>query len=109
MILLGMVVPARDRLRAAGRRRPARGRRADPAPACCTVEQSYRSIDWTTVILVGAMMPLSTAMEQTGAAKLMADGARAASSGTPGPYALLAGLFMLTAIMGQLISNTATA
>jgi len=37
-----------------------------------TVEQAYRAVNWTTVILVGAMIPLSTAMETTGAAKLMA-------------------------------------
>ncbi len=73
-----------------------------------SVEQSYRSIDWTTVVLVGAMMPLSTAMEQTGAAQLMAEGL-VAVVGDAGPIALLAGLFILTAIMGQLISNTATA
>jgi di/tricarboxylate transporter len=73
-----------------------------------TVEQSYRAIDWTTVILVGAMMPLSTAMEQTGAAKLMAEGL-VSLVGEAGPTALLAGLFLLTAILGQLISNTATA
>jgi di/tricarboxylate transporter len=72
------------------------------------VEQSYRAIDWTTVILVGAMMPLSTAMVQTGAAKLMAE-QLVAVVGEAGPIALLAGLFVLTAIMGQLISNTATA
>ncbi len=73
-----------------------------------TVEQAYRSINWTTVILVGAMMPLSTAMSQTGAAKMMADGL-VSLVGDAGPYALLAGLFVLTAILGQLISNTATA
>ena len=73
-----------------------------------TVEQAYRSINWTTVILVGAMIPLSTAMTQTGAAKLMADGL-VGLVGDAGPYALLGGLFILTAIMGQLISNTATA
>ncbi len=73
-----------------------------------TVDQSYRAIDWTTVILVGAMMPLSTAMEQTGAARLLAE-ALVAAVGDAGPLALLAGLFLLTAIMGQLISNTATA
>jgi len=73
-----------------------------------TVEQSYRAISWTTVILVGAMMPLSTAMIETGAAKMLAD--RLVSMvGDAGPTALLAGLFVLTAIMGQLISNTATA
>ncbi|NDG49048.1 MAG: SLC13 family permease, partial [Rhodospirillales bacterium] len=38
-----------------------------------SVEQSYRAIDWTTVILVAAMMPLSTAMEETGAARMMAE------------------------------------
>jgi len=73
-----------------------------------TVEQSYRSVDWTTVILVGAMMPLSAAMEQSGAAALMAEGL-VALVGDAGPYALLAGLFILTAVLGQLISNTATA
>jgi len=73
-----------------------------------TVEQSYRAISWTTVILVGAMMPLSTAMIETGAAKLMAE--RLVSLvGDAGPTALLAGLFVLTAVLGQLISNTATA
>ena len=73
-----------------------------------TVEQSYRSVDWTTVILVAAMMPLSAAMQQSGAAQLMAEGL-VALVGDAGPYALLAGLFLLTAILGQLISNTATA
>lgn len=73
-----------------------------------SVDQSYRSIDWTTVILVAAMMPLSTAMQETGAAKMLADGL-VTVIGDAGPYALLAGLFVLTAILGQLISNTATA
>ena len=73
-----------------------------------TVEQAYRAINWTTVILVAAMIPLSTAMDTSGAAKLMA-GTLIHLVGDAGPYALLAGLFMLTAILGQLISNTATA
>ena len=72
------------------------------------VEQCFRAINWTTVILVGAMMPLSTAMVETGAAKLMAE-YLVYYVGDAGPYALLAGLYVLTAIMGQLISNTATA
>lgn len=73
-----------------------------------TVEQAYRAVNWTTVILVGAMIPLSTAMETTGAAKLMA-ATLVHLVGDAGPYALLAGLFLLSAIFGQLISNTATA
>ncbi|HEV7267963.1 MAG TPA: SLC13 family permease [Falsiroseomonas sp.] len=72
------------------------------------VEQCYRAVDWTTVILVAAMMPLSTAMVQTGAAQLMADGLVALAAGGS-PTILLAGLFVLTAVLGQLISNTATA
>jgi di/tricarboxylate transporter len=72
-----------------------------------TTEQVYRGISWTTVILVGALTPLSTAMQVTGAADLLADNLVAAV-GDAGPYALLAGLFVLSAIMGQVISNTAT-
>jgi di/tricarboxylate transporter len=60
------------------------------------------------VILIGAMMPLSTAMSQTGAASLLAD-ALVGLVGDAGPYALLAGFFVLTAVLRQLISNTATA
>jgi di/tricarboxylate transporter len=73
-----------------------------------SVEQLYRSINWTTVILVGAMMPLSTAISQTGAATLIAD-TLLALVGDAGPRMLIAGLFVVTAVLGQLVSNTATA
>jgi di/tricarboxylate transporter len=73
-----------------------------------TLEQAYRSISWTTVLLVGGMIPLSTAMQRTGAAELMADTLVRAVAGA-GPYALVLGLCLLTACLGQLISNTATA
>ncbi|HTO31939.1 MAG TPA: SLC13 family permease [Pararhizobium sp.] len=72
-----------------------------------TVEQSYRAVHWTTVILVGAMMPISTAMMESGAAKFVAD-ELVSAIGPAGPTALLAGLFMLTACLGQVMSNTAT-
>ena len=99
LLATGLVPPAIAGLLAAG---------AIVLSGIMSVEQSYRAIDWTTVILVGAMMPLSTAMVETGAAKLMAEHL-VALVGEAGPIALLAGLFILTAIMGQLISNTATA
>jgi di/tricarboxylate transporter len=54
------------------------------------------------------MFPLSTAMTQTGAAASLADRLVDVVGGAGG-YALLAGLFLLTAVLGQLISNTATA
>jgi di/tricarboxylate transporter len=72
-----------------------------------SVDQVYRAISWTTVILVAALTPLSTAMQVTGAAELMAEGLVSAV-GDSGPYALLAGLFLLSAVLGQVISNTAT-
>jgi di/tricarboxylate transporter len=106
-ILLGMVVllatglvpPAVAGLLAAG---------AVILSGIMSVEQSYKAISWTTVILVGALMPLSTAMIETGAAQKLAEHLVAAV-GDSSPRVLLAGLFILTAVMGQLISNTATA
>ncbi len=73
-----------------------------------TMEQAYRAIGWTTVILVAGIIPLSTAMRESGAAELLAD--RLVSAvGDSGPLLLLAGIFLLAALLGQLISNTATA
>jgi di/tricarboxylate transporter len=73
-----------------------------------TVEQAQRGISWTTVVLVGGMISLSTAMVETGAAETLADGL-VGIVGDAGPHALLLGLFVLTAALGQLISNMATA
>jgi di/tricarboxylate transporter len=73
-----------------------------------SMPQAYRSINWTTVVMVAAMLPLSTAMFQTGAADAVAELLIGVVGGM-GPYALLAGLFVVAAIFGQLISNTATA
>jgi di/tricarboxylate transporter len=73
-----------------------------------SIERAYRGISWTTVILVAGMFPLSTAMAETGAAARLADGL-VRIVGDAGPHALLLGLFVLTAVLGQLISNMATA
>ncbi|MFO1204379.1 MAG: SLC13 family permease [Burkholderiales bacterium] len=73
-----------------------------------TMPQAYRGIDWTTLILLGGMIPLSTAMTTSGAADMMAEHLLALV-GEAGPRALLGGLFVLTLVLGQLISNTATA
>jgi di/tricarboxylate transporter len=73
-----------------------------------TTDQAYRGISWTTVVLVGGMIPLSDAISSSGAATLIAD-ELVAAVGDLGPRALLLGLFVLTAVFGQLISNTATA
>jgi len=73
-----------------------------------TIERAYRGISWTTVVLLGGMIPLSTAMIETGAAARLAD-TLVDIAGDAGPRALLLGLFVLTAVLGQLISNMATA
>jgi di/tricarboxylate transporter len=73
-----------------------------------TVDQAYRGIGWTTVILVGGMLSLSTAMISSGAAQKLAD-RLVDLVGDAGPHALLLGLVLLTLALGQLISNMATA
>jgi di/tricarboxylate transporter len=73
-----------------------------------SIEQAYRGIDWTTVILVAGMIPLSTAMTESGAANRLANGL-VDVVGDAGPRALLLGLVVLVFVLGQLISNMATA
>jgi di/tricarboxylate transporter len=73
-----------------------------------SVEQAYRSIGWTTVILVAGMIPMSTAMRITGAADDLAN-RLVDVVGDSGPYPLLIGVSLLAALLGQLISNMATA
>jgi di/tricarboxylate transporter len=73
-----------------------------------TVEAAYRAIDWTTVVLIAGMIPVSTAIMQTGAAEDIAN-AIVDLVGDSGPHVLLIALFVLTVTFGQLISNTATA
>jgi di/tricarboxylate transporter len=72
-----------------------------------TIEQAYRGIQWTTVILVAGMIPLATAMTESGAAERLADGL-VDVVGDSGPRALVLGLVVLVFVLGQLISNTAT-
>lgn len=73
-----------------------------------SIEQAYRSVSWTTVILVAGMISLSTAMISSGAAGQLAHHLVDVIGGA-GPYALLGGLFVFTVTLGQLISNVATA
>jgi di/tricarboxylate transporter len=72
-----------------------------------SIDEAYRGIQWTTVILIGGMIPLANAMTQTGAAEQLAEGL-VDVVGDLGPRALLVGLVLLVFVLGQLISNTAT-
>jgi di/tricarboxylate transporter len=73
-----------------------------------SMRQAYRSVNWTIVVMVAALIPVSVAVEQSGVAAEIA-GALVELVGDAGPHALLLGLFVITAFFGQLISNTATA
>ncbi|MDH6356042.1 di/tricarboxylate transporter [Dysgonomonas sp. PH5-45] len=72
------------------------------------MEEAYNNINWESVILIGAMMPMSVAFEKTGAASLISSGL-VDGLGQYGPYALLAGIYFSTSLLTMFISNTATA
>lgn len=72
-----------------------------------TVDGAYRAINWSTVVLIAAMLPMGTAMQVTGGAEFLANGL-VQTLGQYGPLAVLAGVFLLTTLLGQVMSNTAT-
>jgi di/tricarboxylate transporter len=72
------------------------------------IEQVYRSISWSIIVLMAAMFAVSEGITQSGAAEKLA-GLLVDAVGDSGPHALLLGLFALSLVLGQLISNTATA
>lgn len=71
------------------------------------VQQAYRAISWQTIVLLGGLIPLSVAIQDSGAADLIADGI-VGVIGNQGPYVLMLVIFGLTAVLGQIVSNTAT-
>jgi di/tricarboxylate transporter len=72
------------------------------------LNSAYRSIDWKTLVLIVGMLPFSLALQRTGGVELGARAVKDLTSGA-GPYAVLATLFAITALLGLFISNTATA
>ena len=72
------------------------------------VEAAYKTINWESIVLIAAMMPMSTALEKTGASALVSQ-TLVDSLGAMGPTALLAGIYFTTSLMTMFISNTATA
>ncbi|MGI9354867.1 MAG: SLC13 family permease [Rhizobiaceae bacterium] len=75
---------------------------------CLTTREAYRSISWSSIVLIAAMLPMGKALETTGGAQLMAEGL-VATLGNLSPIALMAGVFLLTTSFSQVINNTATA
>lgn len=73
-----------------------------------SVEAAYKTINWETIVLFGAMLPMSLALEKTGVSRLLSD-ALVSGIGGYGPIVLLAGIYFTTSLMTMFISNTVTA
>ncbi|WP_147820962.1 SLC13 family permease [Salidesulfovibrio onnuriiensis] len=69
-----------------------------------TIDEAYQSVDWMTVFLLGGLIPLGMAFENTGAAKFIADSIMAAL-GTPTPVVLLTVIGILTSFFTLVASN----
>ena len=72
-----------------------------------SVPQAYRSVSWQTVVLIGGLIPLTTAIRTSGAADQIAS-VITAVVGDGRPFVLMVAMFLLTAVLGQIVSNTAT-
>ncbi len=98
LLALGLVPPAVAGLLAAG---------AMVLLRVISAPQAYRAVSWQTVVLIGGLIPLSTAIRASGAADDISD-VLLAVVGDAHPLVLLLAVFALTATLGQFISNTAT-
>lgn len=72
------------------------------------VEAAYKTINWESIMLIAAMMPMSVALEKTGTSALISH-SLVSSLGSMGPTVLLAGIYFTTSLLTMFISNTATA
>lgn len=74
-----------------------------------SVQDAYSGIDWTTIFLFAGMMTVASAMDKTGAGKLIADQVVGVLGGSPSPIFVTAVLFTLSCVLTQFMSNTASA
>lgn len=72
------------------------------------VEAAYKTINWESIVLIAAMMPMSTALQKTGVSEMISN-TLVGGLGDFGPLALMAGVYFTTSLMTMFISNTATA
>lgn len=75
---------------------------------CLTMRQAYEAVDWQVIFLLAGALSLGTAMEQSGAARLISDGLVKLVGGL-GPQALISAFYLLTALLTAAMSNNATA
>ena len=72
------------------------------------VEAAYKTINWESIVLIAAMMPMSMALEKTGASEFLSN-SLVSGLGSYGPLMLMTGIYFTTSLMTMFISNTATA
>ena len=72
------------------------------------VEAAYKTINWESIVLIAAMMPMSVALQKTGVSAWISN-SLVSGLGEYGPLALMAGIYFTTSLMTMFISNTATA
>ena len=73
---------------------------------CLNMEQAYRAIDWRAIFLIAGMLPLGTAMQETGAATYLADQVMFLL-GDAGPWPVIMGLYVLTAMATMIVPTAA--
>ena len=73
-----------------------------------SVEAAYKTINWQTIVLFAAMLPMSIALEKTGVSTAISE-AIVTGLGGSGPRLLMAGIYAATSLMTIFISNTVTA
>ena len=76
---------------------------------CLTEKQAYASIDWVTIFLFAGMMPVSKAIDVTGAGKLIADWTVGLMGGSPSPIVVTAVLILLSCTLTEFLSTNASA
>lgn len=74
---------------------------------CLPLERLYRTVNWESIVLIAGMLPMSLALQKTGGVEFIAD-LLTNGLGQYGPLAIMAGLFIITSVFSQFISNTAT-
>ena len=72
------------------------------------VEAAYKTINWESIVLIAAMLPMSLALEKTGASEYISN-SLVTGLGSYGPIVLMAGIYFTTSLMTMFISNTVTA
>ena len=76
--------------------------------ACVTPDEAYEQVDWMVIVMLGSLIPLGIAMQNTGTAEMVARGLLSVASPL-GPVGILVAIYVMTMLMTEAVSNNATA